>query len=225
MTWTRSPFINISPAPPSPSQSTEGLTSRQKTTDDPDVGAGDDIFAEKARKAWGHGTQPEPRCDFSPGHTTLTPISGGARVATLWRRSPHGMTLSDIKSSGNLLSYIIPRVTEFIRSILGPSPSPESYIIVSPPKRRHPGRQNFASRLCEEVARLLNLTYIDDFAICRTRARINPEFTIAAPIPEQPSVIVIDDILTTGSTLTAMHTLLTAAGKSPILIAAILNRK
>lgn len=211
MTWQRSRFITIDPTSPEPPPT--------------DAGQYGDILASKSRTPWGHGTQPEPRCDFSPGHVTLTPITGGARVATLWRRSPYGRTLSEIKTSDQMLSFMAPKISEFISSIIGPSPHPESYIIVSPPKRRHPGKQNFASRLCSLVAQHLRLTYIDDFATCRTRARINPEFTIAVPLPPQPAIIVIDDILTTGSTLTAMHAIITAAGKSPILIAAILNRK
>lgn len=116
-------------------------------------------------------------------------------------------------------------MAKLISSVIGSSLNPDQFIIVSPPKRRHPGEQNFASRMCGQIAQLLKINYLDDFALCRTRQRVDPYFYLGGPVPDQSNIIVIDDIITTGSTLIAMHSLIKSIGKNPIFFAAILNRR
>lgn len=222
MTWTRSPYIDL-PGPGSPEPST--LNPEHSTLNTQPSG---DIFAEKSRAAWGSSQAPEPRCDFSPGHVACPTVTSSVRALTLWRRSLYGLTLSEMKARPEMPGFFARNMAPLIRAFLGPSLSPFEFAVVSPPKRRHPGRENFASRMCALIAQELSLPYIDDFAICHSRKRVDAEFSLGIPperMPRQRNIIVIDDILTTGSTLMAMHSLILSTGRNPILLCAVLNRK
>lgn len=116
-------------------------------------------------------------------------------------------------------------LSKLIRSVIGRYPDPAQFVIVSPPKRRHPGKENFASRMCAAIAEIIGIPYIDDFALCRTRERVNATFSLGAQVPPQKNIIVIDDIVTTGSTLIAMDRLIQSIGRNAMFFAGILNRK
>lgn len=207
MDYERQPFMDI-PSPGAPA-----------------AGEKEDIFAEKSRAAWHSREVAVPRCDFSSGKAALTPVSGGFRAVSLWRRSVYGMSLGEIKEAPDMPAFCARHLSALVSSVIGKCLSPDEFAIVSPPKRRHPGRENFASRMCALVAAELGLEYVDDFAICRSRQRIGAQFSIGACVPRQKNIIVLDDIITTGSTLAAMHRLLQSIPRNGIYFAAILNKK
>lgn len=165
-----------------------------------------------------------PRCDFSPGKRAISSLSPYTCAISLWRRSTFGMTLEQIKETRDMPEFFANNIAPLISSVVGLSLDPEQFVIVAPPKRRHPGKENFASRMALMISHRLGIPFIDDFAVCRTRKRIDPEFHINAPLPEQKNIIVVDDILTTGSTLQAMSRLIAGAGRNAIFFAGILNK-
>lgn len=77
----------------------------------------------------------------------------------------------------------------------------EGWCIVTTPKRRHK-EKNFASMVCDELSKLLNIPFYEDAVEAKNRQRINPQFELVKNITE-PGIILYDDILTTGSTLKA----------------------
>lgn len=185
--------------------------------------AGDeDIFAEKKRKSWHEDNADLARCDFQPGKAALS-LRGDFRAITLWRRSVKGATLSEIKESQEMIPFFIEHLSNLVSSVIGSSLLPEHFAIVAPPKRRHKVR-NFASMVASGIADRLGINFHDDFATCKSRQRINPEF-FAEFVPPEHNIIVVDDFITTGSTLIAMYDLLKSIGKNPIIFAGVLNKK
>lgn len=183
----------------------------------------DDIFAEKSRKAWHADAAPEPRCDFSPNRIAINLRHPGFRTITPYRRSLYGRTLSDIKEDPNMVPFLANSLYELISSIIGTMIRPDQFAVVAPPKRRHKVN-NFAAAMAGILAGRLGIPFIDDFAECHSRQRVNAKFTLAAPVPEQHNIIVVDDIITTGSTLISMHSLLRSLDKNSLFFAAINNK-
>ncbi|MDE6237824.1 MAG: phosphoribosyltransferase [Muribaculaceae bacterium] len=181
-----------------------------------------DIFTEKKRKAWHEDNADLARCDFQPGKAALS-LRGDFRAITLWRRSVKGATLSEIKESEQMIPFFIEHLSFLISSVIGSSLLREHFAIVAPPKRRHKER-NFASMVAQGIAERLGINFHEDFATCKSRERINPEF-FAEFMPPEHNIIVVNDFITTGSTLIAMYNLLTSIGKNPIIFAGVLNKK
>ncbi|MDE7397221.1 MAG: phosphoribosyltransferase, partial [Muribaculum sp.] len=90
------------------------------------------------------------------------------------------------------------------------------------PKRRHK-EHNFASLICEDIHKRLDIPFYEDVAFCRTRQRINAVFDLNR-LPEEPNVIVFDDFVTTGSTLKGMYDLLLPYNKTLLFVAGINNK-
>ena len=174
------------------------------------------------RKAWRADATDLARCDFTPGRAQMI-LRGSFRSISLWRRSTKGMTLAQIKEAPDMVPYFIDNMAGFITTVIGESLSPEHFCIVAPPKRRHKIR-NFASTVAQGIAAELGIPFHDDFAQCRNRQRVGAIFT-AQFTPPQHNVIVFDDFVTSGSTLTSMKQLLDSLGKNSIFFTAILNKK
>lgn len=181
----------------------------------------EDIFAERARKAWRRRSPDEARCDFHAGRSGL--MKRGVWFAYLWRRSIYGRTLSEIKADPSEIPHFASAMAQLVQGILGSALDPAVWAVVSAPKRRHK-EHNFASLAAAQMAGTLGLPFFDDCAFARTRERIGAVF-LPGNIPPQPHLVVFDDIVTTGSTLTAMHNLLAPLGKCCSFFAGINNSK
>ncbi|MBD5273409.1 MAG: phosphoribosyltransferase [Bacteroides sp.] len=181
-----------------------------------------DPFAHAKRKAWNADSADLARCDFAPGRAQMI-LRGSFRSISLWRRSIKGMSLAEIKETPDMIPFFIAQMAEFIQTVIGEDLKPEHFCIVAPPKRRHKIK-NFAATVAQGIANELGIPFHDDFALCRTRQRVGAEFTAAFTPPEH-NVIVFDDFVTSGSTLTSMKNLLDSLGKNSIFFTAILNKK
>ena len=73
------------------------------------------------------------------------------------------------------------------------------------------------------LSKKLGIPFYEDVITAGNRRRIEPVFEMSAEVG-QPNVILYDDIITTGSTLTESRRLLTEAGKNVLAIAAIRNQ-
>lgn len=177
-----------------------------------------DIFAIQSRKSWDKSS--EARCNFE-FRPRITPRAG-LWFLSLWQKSLMGRTLSEIKSDPAEIPHFAQAVSDFLSKVLGNALHAGHWCICTSPKRRHK-EHNFATLICMEIQRLLQIPFYEDVAFCHSRQRIGAVFTLNH-LPEEPNVIVFDDFVTTGSTLKGMHQLLSPLGKNLLFIAGINNK-
>lgn len=176
------------------------------------------LFEEKdKRKAW--EKEKLARCDFVKQVKILH--RAGFYFISVWNKSVKGRTLVDIKADDNMIPFFATNVTELIIDTIGDNLRNGTWAIVATPKRRHL-THNFASLIAEEIGKRLGIPFYDDCAHARTRERINAVFT-ANNIPAEQNIIVFDDFVTTGSTISAMKNLLDSYGKTSVYFIGINN--
>lgn len=177
-----------------------------------------DIFAEKQRKAWDKTT--EARCDFER-KIRITRRSGVFFIS-LWQKSLYGRTLTEIKADDCMVEYFAENISYVITDILGNALSLGDWAICTTPKRRHLVK-NFATRISEKIASLLNVPFYEDVALCQSRQRVNAVFSLNL-LPKEKNIIVFDDFVTTGQTLQAMKNLLSHHDKNILFFTGINNK-
>ncbi len=177
-----------------------------------------DIFAVQKRKSWDKSV--EARCDFA-WKPKLVPRAG-VWFISLWQKSVKGRTLTDIKQDEAEINHFADAVSGMIVDWLGNNLAHADWAIVTTPKRRHKVR-NFASLICTAIHERLQIPFIEDVAICKSKERINAVFVLNT-LPEQRNIIVFDDFVTTGSTFKSMNQLLKPLNKNLLFIAGINNK-
>ena len=180
--------------------------------------ASKDIFAEQKRHAWDKSV--EARCDFS--RKVRITRRGDVFFISLWQKSLYGRTLTDIKSDDSMVTFFAENVAPLIKEVLGYTLNLGDWCIVTTPKRRHKVK-NFATRISEEIAKLLGIPFYEDVAFCHSKKRIGAVFTLNV-LPKENNCIVFDDFVTTGSTLKAMRTLLLDNKKNCVFFTGINNK-
>lgn len=181
-----------------------------------------DIFAEKQRAGW-HKPDDQAmvaRCDLSVERLTLTPHAG-IPIISIWKKSIKGRPLTEIKADDSMVDYFASHLTPVINKVLGNYLSKGHWCIVPSPKRRHL-TQNFACRIAAEIGSRLGIPYYEDVAIAHSRQRVAVDFDLGT-LPEEPNIIVFDDFVTTGSTLSAMYRLLEPYEKNLFFVVGINN--
>lgn len=164
---------------------------------------------------------PQARCDFRPNRSSMANRFKDSTIFCLWRRSTQGMTLWEIKADPDMPQFIADGMTPFIRRVIAHNLDPAQWVLLVPPARRHI-EGNFAHRTARLIAAALGLDCHTDAAVPLNKRRIGYEVA-PANLPPQPNVILFDDFVTTGSTIKAMHIMLTAAGKTVFSFAAVNN--
>lgn len=177
-----------------------------------------DLFTVQKRKAW--DTSAEARCDFD--YRLRLTRRADTDFITIWQKSVMGRKLTDIKSDPEMVEKFALALAPVIMAVLGSHLKHGGFALVTSPKRRHLTR-NFATLIAQRLALALEIPFIEDVAACRTKQRVNAMFDLIR-LPEQPNLIVIDDIVTTGNTLASMRRLLEPLGKNIIFFAGINNK-
>lgn len=187
-----------------------------------DIAGSKDIFEEKSRKAWSHI---EPRCDFSPNKVRISFRNKKFGIISLWKRSVYGRTLTEIKEDPGMVPVFVDGMVALIRKMIGENLSTADWCIVTSPKRRHKVR-NFASQIADGIAKVFNIRFYEDLALCNSRQRVEAEFFLNKDVgcPSEKNVIVFDDFVTTGSTMTAMRNLLFPLGYNLLFFTGISNK-
>lgn len=134
-----------------------------------------------------------------------------------------GQTLSEIKSDPEQVPHFAQAVSDFLLEIFGSSLSSGDWCVVTSPRRRHLER-NFAHMVSSDIAMRLGIPFYPDTAKCSSRQRVTAVFELGNN-PLQSNVIVFDDIVTTGSTLSAMSNLLRPLGKNTLFVVGINNNR
>ena len=177
-----------------------------------------DLFAEKQRKGWDKSV--EARCDFTP-RPRLTRRSG-LYFLSYWQKSVYGRTLTEIKADDSMVPFFADTMKSFISDIIGPDLSKGSWCIITTPKRRHLVK-NFATRISEQVATLLDIPFYEDVCSCRTKQRVGAIFDVNI-VPNEQNIICFDDFVTTGQTLQAMQRALAPYNKNLLFFSGINNK-
>lgn len=176
-----------------------------------------DIFAQKKHKAWDKST--EARCDFSE-HIGMT-RRAGIRFMFIWKKTPLGRTLTDIKSDDSMVEFFAENMARLISDVVGEHLDKGQWCIVTTPKRRHTTR-NFATLISIAMAQRLHIPFYEDVASCHSKHRVGAVFSLNV-LPEEPNIIVFDDFVTTGSTLLSMANLLRQYDKNLLFFTGINN--
>jgi len=189
-------------------------------TPSPSAAMPKDIFAEDSRKGWHKPDTMEARCDLSVERLTMSPHAS-VPVVSIWKKSIKGRKLTDIKADDSMVAYFADHLTPVICRVLGNYLSSGHWAICATPKRRHL-TQNFACRIAAEIGSRLGIPYYEDVAIAHSRQRVAVEFDLGE-LPKEPNLIIIDDFVTTGSTISAMKRLLDPLGKNLFFVVGINN--
>lgn len=143
-----------------------------------------------------------PLCDLS---TRLALHQFGNLVYfSHYKRTKSGIPFSEIKQSAEIAKEFAESACNFILRLVK---NTEDWAIITTPRRRHADGFHFASAICEMISDRLGIPFYADAVQCINRNRLDPEFHLLRPIAER-RVIVYDDIITTGTTLTATASLL-----------------
>ena len=172
---------------------------------------------EKKRKGWHDSpTAGDALCDLKECFA-WHPKQSFAYISC-FKRTDSGYPLTEIKSDPANIPLFASTAADAIRRIIGIRATGD-WCIVTTPKRRHK-TNNFSEGVCIEIARQLGIPFHPDVAAAKSRQRIGAHFILLKDVPEN-NIILFDDIITTGSTLIAMHELFPA--KNMITIVGIYN--
>ncbi len=150
------------------------------------------------------------------------------RILSRWGDAGWGSLVADDKHGGHFRDELVDAVAEMIRDRWRPSPSPRWVTCV--PSRRHPTLvPDFARRLAEKLG-LPFLEVIDKvrdnepqkaqqnrFHQCHN---LDGVFRVSGQVPTQP-VLLVDDIIDSGWTVTVLAALLRGAGSGPVFPVAL----
>ncbi len=177
-----------------------------------------DLFAAQKHKSWDKSV--EARCDFKR-HVRITPRAS-VYFFSLWQKSIFGRTLTDIKADDSMVSFFASEIAPLISEIFGHNLTSGNWCIITTPKRRHLVR-NFATRISQQLADILQLPFYEDVCSSQTRQRVNAIFTVNT-VPREQNIICFDDFCTTGSTFAAMKRALQPYNKNMVFVAGINNK-
>lgn len=138
-----------------------------------------------------------PVCDLRP-RTVLHQL-GSLHYFSQFRRTKKGTPFAEIKQSEDIAELFADTASSFLESFIA---NTEDWAIITTPRRRHHSGFHFATAVCERISARLGIPFYSDSVQCINRNRLAPEFHHLRPIDER-NLIIYDDIITTGSTLTA----------------------
>lgn len=143
-----------------------------------------------------------PLCDLRP-RPALHQI-GSLVYFSQFRRTKTGTPFGEIKQSAEIAQKFAEAAVTLISRIVH---NTDGWAVITTPRRRHSDGFHFATEVCTRISEILGIPFHMDAVQCVNRCRIDPEFHLLRPIKER-KLIVYDDIITTGSTLSAMAALL-----------------
>jgi len=181
------------------------------------------IFEQKqSRKDWrkkeGDDTS---RCDLSIERIVIQPHAKELMAVSLWKKSIKGRHLTEIKEDDSMVELFSTKLTDVILRVFGTRLNNDTWAICATPKRRHL-TNNFACRIASQIATNIGIRYYEDVALSDTRERIDKVYTLGT-LPSEQNLIILDDFVTTGSTLLSMKRLLEPLGKNLVFVVGINN--
>lgn len=154
------------------------------------------------------------------------------RILSRWGDAGWGQLVADDKHTGRFRDELVDAVVDMFQNRWRPSPSPEWVACV--PSRNHPSPvPDYAGRLAEVLGLPFNpvakkirdndpqKVQQNTFYQCRN---LDGAFAIESPVPEGP-VLLVDDVVDSGWTLTVLAALLRRAGSGPVWPLALTTSK
>lgn len=143
------------------------------------------------------------RCDFTDA--LRLHAKNDFLYYSLFRRTKEGVDFDTIKRSEDHALLMAACACKLIDRLLF---SLDGWCIITSPRRRHFEGFNFSEFVSGLISDTKHIPFYQGAVQCVTKDRLNPEFHLLREIPEK-KVIVFDDIITTGKTLSATRNLLT----------------
>ncbi len=170
------------------------------------------------RQAW---RKLEKRCNlkYRPKIRRLAEISAVSFFESNGRGE--GVKLEELKVPENVKLFA-DTVADYVQRALGEDLKCGDWCIMTTPRRRHK-QWHFATEVCKAAAGILGIAFHADAVTAKDRSRLEPEFHLEKN-PREANVLLVDDVCTTGMTLTATRQLLAEAGHAAIFcIAGVKN--
>lgn len=179
-----------------------------------------DLFEIHKKGKW-HSIQTlEARCDLKK---KVRLQKRGVYFTSVWQKSLFGRTLTELKEDRDMPRMFASEIVQVIREMMGEYQDPKCFAVVCSPRRRHID-WNFGHETASIIADSLGLEFFRDCCKAKNRQRVNAEFE-PYNVPPHSNLIVYDDIVTSGQTLSSMHRLFSdRLGKNCIFFANINNK-
>ena len=191
-----------------------GFEDAELKFDDVDPGEGE---KEKGKKWTTRGV----RCDMKPQIAIRE--KSGHRYISLYASSKEGMTLEEIKNSRECEKQVAQEATEQIRQFLGNNLAETGWALITTGRRRHRDGYHFATAVCRDIAENIGIRFHEGAIVCGNADRLKPALTLAKE-PEEKNLILFDDIITTGTTMSKTTELLQAKGYTVMVVIGIRNQ-
>ena len=176
-----------------------------------------DLFAVTKRKAWNNSGL--ARADLTTKHIALR-RHNGLWVITIWQKAVKGQLLTEIKADRDMVPVMAAACADLLKELLN-QPHPDAWCVATTPARRHK-EWNFAIAVAANIAEKLNLPFVNPVADAKNHKRFDGKYWLVN-LPSQPNIILFDDIVTTGGTISNVARLLLDKGKTVLPICGINN--
>lgn len=191
-----------------------GIEAENITFEDADPDEGE---KEKGKK-W---TKRGMRCDMKPQIASRE--KSGHRYISLFATSKEGMTLEEIKNSKNCERQVAEAVAGYLKQSMGNNMPGTGWAIITTGRRRHREGYHFATAVCKGIAEKTGLRFYEGAIACENSDRLKPALKMLKE-PEEKNLILFDDIITTGTTMSRTAELLQGAGYTVMIIIGIRNQ-
>ena len=114
-------------------------------------------------------------------------------------------------------------VTEQIRQFLGSNLADTGWALITTGRRRHREGYHFATAVCKAIAEKLSIRFYEGAVECGNADRLKPALTLKTE-PKEKNLILFDDIITTGTTMSRTAELLQGKGYTVMTIIGIRNQ-
>lgn len=167
-------------------------------------------FESDLRKihSWAHT---EKLCGLE--HKPRMRKAGGTFYHSIFKTGKEGKPLAEIKTP-EFVEIFAQDAAAYLETMLGPNLKKSAWCAVTAPRRRSgrgEKRFHFATEVARGLAESAWIRFYQDAVACYNFERMDPDFKLITR-PEEPNVILYDDIITTGYTINAVRDLLTAEG-------------
>lgn len=177
------------------------------------------IFEDDKRKEWNYD-HVLARCDMNY-ILKISPRCGVCFIS-IWKKTLYGRLLTEIKADDGMIDHFAVSVSDTIKRVVGSELKNGGWCLITAPRRRHVER-NFATLVSLKMASLLGIPFYEDIVHCKSKQRMNAVFSLSY-VPEEPNIIVFDDIVTTGSTLASIKAAFADCKKNLMFFTGINNK-